>query len=216
MVQIVAPEPLSTPRLAQARELADLGDIFDPACNVVRYPRPRDPALLAQAERLLGDRSWRFAEACQPKDVATALSSRLPPGVEGLINDVAHWVEVFADLSEAEWVGVRLARLEQAMCPRFHVDQLELRLVLTYCGAGTELLAERDVDRRWLGHAGAGLSDERSGLIRLGGVVERAEVMEVVVLKGELWPGNQGRGAVHRSPAASTAQPRLVLTLDPL
>ena len=216
MLQTIDAQLAPAPRVAQARELIDLGQIFEPACNVVRCPRPRDPLLLAEAQRLLADRTWRFAEACQPKDVARALTARLPEGAPRLILDVAHWVQVFADLSEAEWVGVRLARLEQAMCPRFHVDQLELRLILTYCGPGTELLAERDVDRRWLGHASGGLSDEDSGLIRAGGVIERAEVLEVLVLKGELWPGNQGRGAVHRSPAASTAEPRLVLTLDPL
>jgi len=36
---------------------------------------------------------------------------------------------------------------------------------------------------------------------------------DVGLFKGDVWPGNEGGGAVHRSPAAA---PRLLLTIDPL
>ncbi|WP_280109885.1 DUF1826 domain-containing protein [Azospirillum sp. B506] len=38
---------------------------------------------------------------------------------------------------------------------------------------------------------------------------------DVALLKGEGWPGNRGRGLVHRSPpAAPSGAPRLLLCLD--
>lgn len=78
------------------------------------------------------------------------------------------------------------------------------------------MLAEQDVDRSWLGHAAKGRADELSGLMRPGAQIVRAAAGDVVLLKGDSWPGNAGRGAIHRSPAQSANEARLVLTLDAL
>jgi hypothetical protein len=48
-----------------------------------------------------------------------------------------------------------------------------------------------------------------------GGVLA-AQAGDIVLLKGETWPDNAGRGAIHRSASASAQTPRLVMTLDPL
>jgi hypothetical protein len=38
-----------------------------------------------------------------------------------------------------------------------------------------------------------------------------------VLLKGDAWPGNEGRGAVHRSPAVrGNDAKRVLLAIDPL
>jgi hypothetical protein len=73
-----------------------------------------------------------------------------------------------------------------------------------------------DVDRRFLGHTAQGASDESSGVLRPRALIHAAVSGDIVLLKGERWPGNRGRGAVHRSPLANTTRPRLVMTLDPL
>ncbi len=60
----------------------------------------------------------------------------------------------------------------------------------------------------WSGRASgtgrAGLADERSGLLRADAVVHRASAGDLVVMKGTEWPGNEARGAVHRSPSWAT------------
>jgi hypothetical protein len=33
-------------------------------------------------------------------------------------------------------------------------------------------------------------------------------------MRGDLWPGAEGRGFVHRSPPASPVEPRIVLAID--
>jgi hypothetical protein len=126
-----------------------------------------------------------------------------------LSEDVLFWREALADLVGARTVGVRLAVLESAMCPRMHVDRVALRLVVTYAGLGTEYLNEpRDAE--------VGGSPIETRLTSPFACVVSAAPTDVLLLKGEAWHGNQGRGAVHRSPAASPSEPRLVLTLDPL
>ena len=77
-------------------------------------------------------------------------------------------------------------------------------------------VSNEHVDRSKLGHAAKGMRDEESGLLSSVQRILAADEGELVLLKGEAWPDNGGRGAVHRSPAVSDATPRLVLTLDPL
>ena len=38
--------------------------------------------------------------------------------------------------------------------------------------------------------------------------------INVSILKGELWKGNENAGLVHRSPEVSSGQARLLLTID--
>jgi hypothetical protein len=53
---------------------------------------------------------------------------------------------------DADQVGFRLLSLSHPMCPGFHVDRVNLRLVYTYAGPGTEWLEHHSVNRQWLGN----------------------------------------------------------------
>lgn len=196
-------------------DVAGLSALFEDGVNVVALSRRLGAAIVEEASTALGRPFFRLLTSVTPGEGPTALRTQLTE-FPYLAAEVHFWTEVLAELTGCELVGVRLARLEAAMCPRFHVDKVTVRVVSTFVGNGTEYLAEEDVDRRWLGHAALGASDEVSGLLRTGARVRRAEAGDVVLLKGEAWPNNAGRGAVHRSPAASSASPRLVMTLDPL
>lgn len=195
--------------------VADLCALFEDGVNVVALSRHVDPVLLEQAQHALAEPTFRLLTSVTPSEGSGALRAQLG-GLSRLAEEVHFWTDVVTELTGCEVVGVRLARVEAAMCPRFHVDKVTVRLVSTFIGGGTEYLDARDVDRRWLGHAAHGANDEVSGLLRPGARVRRAQAGEVVLLKGEAWPENQGRGAVHRSPSASATSPRLVMTLDPL
>ncbi len=138
-----------------------------------------------------------------------------PAGGAAFVADVRMLAEAFAELVGASRLGVRLLRLDAPMCPRFHTDYVGVRLLTTYCGPGTEWLDEADVDRSRLGHRSGGLSDDRSGLLRPGAVVRQLPEAAVGLLKGEAWPGNEGSGVVHRSPAVGGDR-RILLSLDVL
>jgi len=196
-------------------DVSSIARVFDEAINVVVLERTLATDVASAARALLSVDGLELKLAIPPDArgrelLAGRLESR------ALLDDVMFWAGVIADLTEAEMVGVRLARHHTAMCPRFHVDRVLVRLCTTYCGTGTEYLEDADADRGRLGFAAGGQPDETSGLLREGARVGRASTGAVVVLKGEAWPGNQGRGAIHRSPATSCDAPRLILTLDAL
>jgi len=137
------------------------------------------------------------------------------PDADALLADIQFWVQAFATLFDADQIGLRIAQSHSAMCPRFHVDRVPVRLVCAYAGAGMQWLVDADVDRRRLGHLAGGLSDEESGLIAVGATIQHVPAHAVALCKGDAWPGMAGRGIVHRSPPArATAGARLVMTLD--
>lgn len=202
-----------------AGSAAELEALFLDDVNVVLWRRAaplEDPRRLAAAMLAAAG----YAMSCRV-DGATLHGLPLLPLRDGslrdaLTTDLAETVELFATLTGAPVVGLRLASLASAMCPRFHVDRVALRLVCTGFGPGTEWVDDRHVERRWLGGRCPAERDPATGMLREGARIECAGVLDVVLMKGELWPGNAGRGAVHRSPPVPAATRRLVLTLDAL
>lgn len=149
-------------------------------------------------------------------DIIDELSTRLPQDSrrQHLLEHVRRCCEMFTDLFDAKDLGLRFETLDRAMCPRFHVDNLPVRLITTLHGVATEWLPEFAVDRQWLGRRGANQPDQTSGLIRDINAVAHMHAGDVALMKGESWEGNQGRGLVHRSPQPGPGASRLVLTLD--
>ena len=97
--------------------------------------------------------------------------------------------------------------LDKPMCPRWHVDKVPVRLITSYAGPGSEWLEEQYSPREHLGGPAVDpYSDQGAAQVMACG--------EVALMKGERWQGNEGRGLVHRSPALSAGQRRLILTLD--
>ena len=175
-------------------EVVGLAGIFDDAINVGVLERSLAPGVARYADILASESGWSFTGILDAGEgAAEGIARALPQGAgrEALGQDIAFWMEVIAELTGADRIGVRLARLEKPMCPALHVDKVTVRVVTTYTGAGTE----------WM-EAGA---------------LRRCRAGDVVLLKGSRWPGNEGRGAVHRSPPTDAgARPRVLLTLDPL
>jgi hypothetical protein len=59
-----------------------------------------------------------------------------------------------------------------------------------------------------------GLSDEESGLFSRSECIQQVNSGDIVLLKGDGWYGNDGLGAVHRSPAISGGEKRIIVTMD--
>ncbi|MEZ9764465.1 succinylglutamate desuccinylase [Vibrio splendidus] len=133
---------------------------------------------------------------------------------KALLENMAQLVDMFCCLFELEEVGLRLAVLNKAMCPRFHFDQVPCRLVTTYHGVATQWLPNETVDRSKLGRGSNGQSDSVSGLYNHESDIQQLSSGDVALLKGERWSGNENAGLVHRSPVTSSNDTRLLLTLD--
>lgn len=203
------------------RDLADWTVLFDPTVALVSWERPVDPVVRRFAAYVLARTELehvREAEVARLETAELVPAAALaadPAGGAAFLADVRMLARAFAELFGASRLGVRLLRLDAPMCPRFHTDYVGVRLLTTYCGPGTEWLDEADVDRSRLGHRSGGEPDERSGLLRPGGVVRQVPEAAVALLKGEAWPGNEAHGVVHRSPAVR-GQKRILFSLDVL
>ncbi|OPA82997.1 hypothetical protein BFW86_28710 [Pseudomonas fluorescens] len=144
------------------------------------------------------------SEDAEPNLRDLASSCRDLEGYEGFIADVAWLVSAFACLLGAKRIGVRLRLLDKAMCPRFHVDHVPVRLITTYAGVGSQWLREGIMDRRKLSQPDAEPLER----------IEQIQCGEVALLKGTKWHGNEAHGLIHRSPALKADERRLILTLD--
>ena len=127
-------------------------------------------------------------------------------GYEGLIADVSWLVRAFACLLGAKRIGLRLRALDKAMCPRFHVDHVPVRMITTYSGIGSQWLREGVIDRHQLGTPEFGPVRDL--------MIEQIATGDVALFKGEKWHGNEGFGLIHRSPQPAPGERRLILTLD--
>lgn len=144
------------------------------------------------------------SEDSVPNLQGLASSCRDLEGYDGFIADVTWLVSAFACLLGAKRIGVRLRLLDKAMCPRFHVDHVPVRLITTYAGIGSQWLREGVMDRRTLSQADAEPTER----------IEQIHCGEVALLKGTKWHGNEGHGLIHRSPVLKADERRLILTLD--
>lgn len=129
--------------------------------------------------------------------------------------DIHQVLDMFCCLFDAKILGLRINTLEHAMCPRFHTDNVAIRLITTYYGLATEWLPDQLSNRTALGTACASQINAPGAITANEKNIQRMAAGDVALFKGELWAGNEGRGIIHRSPEPTAQQPkRLVMTCD--
>jgi hypothetical protein len=203
--------------VARCAEASDLVAIFEDAVQIAVLPRVEDATItgyLAQATAA-GSLGVGFRITLRPGDRPDVSGLPDRPGRSALADDLAALAELYGDLLGCDAVGLRLEVVGRAMCPRFHVDHVGIRMLCTYRGPGTEWLDEHCADRRFLGARSGGLPDEVSGMILDPAGIHAVPPCAIVLLKGDLWQGNAGRGNIHRSPQVPEDQvPRVLVAID--
>ncbi|WP_079437348.1 DUF1826 domain-containing protein [Zoogloea sp. LCSB751] len=212
-----APTNLFTPtsRTVITSNPAALIDIFQPDVQLAVWQRPIDQAIAdyLEANRPHLGRGLRSSLAADECPHLAELP--VAPGRDALAADMGRLAELLRDLLDCPHIGLRLEVIGRAMCPRFHVDRVGIRLLCTYRGPGTEWIADTGANRARLGSGACGVPDDVSGLMGADTRIESIASFSVALLKGSLWQGNAGRGIIHRSPAVPVdALPRVVLALD--
>ncbi|MGL6259552.1 DUF1826 domain-containing protein [Vibrio sp. WXL210] len=201
---------------AMGQQPTALTDIYHDTVNIAIWQRRLDTPIRIAAEQFTTmlpqfEKSISTSPDTAYEDLVYATDGKADTA---LMRDMAHLVDMFCCLFELDQVGLRLAVLSGAMCPRFHVDNVPCRLVTTYTGVAIEWLQNSAVDRDKLGHGSQGLPDHSSGLYHSHESISQLNQGDVALLKGERWEGNEGAGLVHRSPVVTDSKPRLLLTLD--
>lgn len=122
------------------------------------------------------------------------------------VDDIVILTDMFSCLFELKQVGLRLCVLNKSMCPRFHTDKVPCRLITTYTGKGTEWLDWQINDSSILDACNDGHLNPN--------FIHRLDEGDIALLKGDKWPEKDSLGVIHRSPALSDNETRLLLTLD--
>jgi hypothetical protein len=161
---------------------------------------------------LLAEHQIKIVRAMSPEEVFPILNNLLPDSQykHAFLEDVHLLSDMMCCIFDCKSVGLRLTTLDHAMCPKFHTDKISGRLICTYMGKGTQWLPNADDDLVSLNQSKMP-SQEADELTILS-----AKQGDVLLLKGDAWPKNDGKGAIHRSPPSSLSQRRVLLTLDPL
>lgn len=215
--RLSATSPPCTRHYSEAETLTELSNIYQPDINLCWYPRNFSSAL---------KQFIKTYTLAQPASLETRLDPQAPrlagyfqhlpdsQGRDEFIADLHFMCQLYGDLLEPDQIGFRLRYLESAMCPKFHVDRVGVRLICTYYGQGTEWLENHNIDRAWLGNRAANLLEMEQRLIHDSSAIQNLPTGSIGLLKGESSEENTGNGIVHRSPAVTPAKPRLLMTLD--
>ncbi|MEZ8305215.1 DUF1826 domain-containing protein [Vibrio splendidus] len=204
------------PGLSASEQPTVLADIYQSDINIAVWQRQFDEDLtMAISEFIASNPSFSKSISLSPDKAYDKLEFATDgTASKALLENMAELVDMFCCLFDLEEVGLRLAVLNKAMCPRFHFDQVPCRLVTTYHGVATQWLPNESVDRSKLGRGSNGQPDSGSGLYAHESDIQQMASGDVALLKGERWSGNENRGLVHRSPVTSSNETRLLLTLD--
>lgn len=209
MNSLMAIEPLlevDSVHHQQSEHATVLTKIYEPDTNIVIWQHALSPALKAEFGRYLETaKELELALQIATSNITCEVSEPLKRlnFSDAMVAHIIEIVDMFSCLFELRVVGFRLKMLKTAMCPKFHVDKVPVRLVTTLAGAGSEWLRNLHVSRD--GNKLTVASEADAIQLACG---------DVALLKGERWDGNEGRGLVHRSPAVVIGEKRLLLTLD--
>lgn len=196
-------------------QAAVLKRVVDAGVNLSLWQRPADKTIAAELSILqasdLPDVRCTTTRESFDGDVCRLLQQQglEPQAFEHWRADLRQLAALYFRTSGSREVTLRLVTTNEDDCRRYHFDRTNLRLLCTYRGAGTEWLSDEQVDRL---AQSAGASNE--DIIRFGEPSQFSPFW-VGILKGDAYPGNQGHGLVHRSPAiAGTGQTRVLFCLD--
>ncbi len=179
-------------------------DIYEPNVNMTVWNRSLSKSIEDDIEKLVTlSQGLQYVAHIKLSDVHADINKLLIPySVPNLIGDIVQLVDMFCCLFGRDSVGLRLALLRHAMCPKFHVDHIPCRLVTTYHGAATQWLPHQSVVRT------------ENNILYDSEDICSLNSGDVALLKGEGWHKNTNFGLVHRSPDIFDGKCRLLLTLD--
>lgn len=207
--QSLAQQAPGSIKSVSGHEARILTQIYDTQVDLCILKRQID-AEVKEYVRLLqqSHRDFRMTRIITLGTLSDTLLESLPPHKwrNRFIDDILVLTDMFSCLFELKQVGFRLCVLNKSMCPRFHTDKVPCRLITTYTGKGTEWLDRQINDPSIL--------DVCNDEYLYPDSIQKLGEGDIALLKGDKWPEKNSLGVIHRSPALSDNEMRLLLTLD--
>lgn len=144
---------------------------------------------LSVSGMIKGEFRSRYSSTTVGRHVAKALD-RLRINCPELGNDLQVLCLGFLDFYQVRSASLRLEVVDHVSCPKFHCDNVRIRLVSTYTGPGTEYIDTDNPD-----------------------IIHQADTAALVFLKGHKHPTHVDK-ILHRSPAVPAGMVRLCAVID--
>jgi hypothetical protein len=202
------------PHVLLADDPTTLDGIRKPEYTMAIWPRTLGDAVSADILRLPVSAypNVRLITAHPERDIfsafAAAANGARTQTPLALAADVAMLANMYRKVMRVEEILVRIERITEARRRLLHTDEVQLRLLCTYRGLTTRWLADDDACREGIGKSNAAICRKPSAIRRLVNG-------QVALIKGELWPGNAGRGLVHGEPyVCRPSHHRMAVVID--
>jgi hypothetical protein len=187
-------------KASQAATAGDVGAVLEsihrPEVGLATWTRALAPCVQAGAvrsiDRLTGCFHWRLTVG----GLAALRSAAAPLVGNPMARDLQQLAATFFDVVRCPSILVRMERVDDDACRKFHADYKPVRLITTYVGPGTE----------WI------LRDDDPGK---ESAIRRLSAGHVGLFKGRAYAGFEEPFLLHRSPPiANTATTRLLAVID--
>ncbi len=183
-------------QLALAYSVEELCKILSDRHNILIYFWQASAALQDKLHTA-AEAEWReMFERFSRQEMQGLINEQGLGLVSEVLSELKPSLEAFLSLLPKASFQFTAGRTQSRMCPLFHVDNVQLRFFVTLRGPGTQWLLNTDVNRS---HLGKGTN--RKILRHENVMIQELQTFQVGLLKGERYPGNMGKGIVHRSPA---------------
>lgn len=194
-----------------------LCDIWRSDKSVAVWRRKTNPVINDYFAAVFPALGMGLRQLCEMATLQQDLERLLPAG-EGkaeAIADIYLLADMLTCLFACQQVGLRIVAMSEPMCPDFHTDKLEVRLVSTYLGQGTEWLPLENLAPDLQNAPPQQLLSYLNESDSTPQEVEQLTGFDVALLKGSCWPRQAQLGAIHRSCPLSGNERRVLLSLDP-
>ncbi len=193
-----------------------LGDIICDTKSVTIWEREKNDAIARYFEEVFTSLGLGIKGVFKVNTLKQLLDDMLPKhdSKADVIDDIYLLTDMLTCLFDCKEVGLRLVPLTSAMCPSFHKDNIPVRLVNTYLGAGTQWLPLEQLCSTPFTESMQPFSQTNFGMYYKDNDIQTMNAFEVGMLKGEAW--HESLGAVHRSCPVAKGEKRVLLTLDPM
>ena len=166
-----------------------LSDIFSANTSVAIWNREPNVIINAYFEQAFFALGLGIRGVFPMTTLTQALTDTLPEkdGKQEAVEDIYLLSDMLTCLFDCDSVGLRLVPLKSAMCPKFHVDNIPVRLVNTYLGSGTEWLPLEAVKQTPLDLKQGAANKASSRYEYNPEHIQQMKAFDVGLLKGKAW-----------------------------
>ena len=141
------------------------------------------------------------------QDIQAILENHIPDQVQAdnfymdWVSDMTETCAIFCDTLGSDAVGFCIGT--ERGCRRYHIDNVPLRLLVTYAGQGTEWLPDEAADRNAFANG-----EPNEKIIKNPEAHQFMNTWDIAIFRGG------PKGLLHRTPDAALDNPSILMRLD--